>query len=103
VGVQVHLHHDAAGVGHSVVQVVAHQLLVARVEPEPRRKSQLDVPQTHLSSARQLSLAKLSISLLVLPLSMFCNLEELGDMSSMIREERKGICKKKGRGEGEIY
>ena len=37
-------------VGHLLEEVVAHQLLVAGVEPEPRRERQLDVPQAHASS-----------------------------------------------------
>jgi hypothetical protein len=36
-------------VGHLLVEVVADQLLVARVEPEPRRQCRLDLPQTHRS------------------------------------------------------
>jgi hypothetical protein len=34
-------------VDHLLVEVVAHQLLVARVEPEPWRQSRLDLPQCH--------------------------------------------------------
>lgn len=49
-GVQVHLHQRPlrrALVGHLLVEVVAHQLLVAGVEPEPRRQCGLYLPQAH--------------------------------------------------------
>ena len=34
-------------VGHLLEEVVAHQLLVARVEPEPGGQRRLDLPQRH--------------------------------------------------------
>jgi hypothetical protein len=50
--VQVDLHQRplrGALVGHLLVEVVAHQLLVAGIEPEPRRQCGLDLPQPHPS------------------------------------------------------
>jgi hypothetical protein len=51
-GVQVDLHERplrGALVGHLLVEVVAHQLLVAGAEPEPRRQCGLYLPQPHPS------------------------------------------------------
>ena len=41
-------------VGRLLVEVVADQLLVAGVEPEPRRQCGLDLPQPHRSLATSL-------------------------------------------------